>query len=57
MDIFSRPTFKHILIDSLAYCQNEKGLIIYVWDLMSNHLHAIVGSTGENKVSDIRRDF
>ena len=23
----------------------------------SNHLHAIVGSTGENKVSEIWRDF
>ncbi len=57
VDIFTRPLYKHIIIESLQYCQKEKGLIIYVWVLMSNHLHAIVGSTGENKVSDIWRDF
>ena len=39
------------------YCQKEKGLIIYAWVLMSNHLHAIVGSSEEIKVSDIWRDF
>ena len=29
VDIFSRPIYKHIIIDSLQYCQKEKGLIIY----------------------------
>lgn len=57
VDIFTRPLYKHIIIESLQYCQKEKGLIIYAWVLMSNHLHAIVGSCGENKVSDIWRDF
>jgi REP element-mobilizing transposase RayT len=41
----------------LQYCQKEKGLIIYAWVLMTNHMHMIVGSAGENKVSDILRDF
>ena len=45
------------MIESLEYCQEHKGLIIYAWVLMSNHLHAIVGSAGEAKVSDIWRDF
>jgi len=45
------------VIESLEYCQEHKGLIIYAWVLMSNHLHAIVGSVGEAKVSDIWRDF
>jgi len=57
VDIFSRPTYKHIITDSLKYCQEQKGLLIYAWVLMTNHLHMIVGSTGENKVSDIMRDF
>ena len=57
VDIFTRPAYKHIILDSLTFCQQEKGLIIYAWVLMSNHIHAIVGSTGENKVSDIWRDF
>jgi len=57
VDIFTRPRYKHIIIDSLTYCQKEKGLIIYAWVLMSNHLHAIVGSTGSYNVSEIWRDF
>ena len=57
VDIFTRPIYKHIVIESLQYCQEHKGLIIYAWVLMSNHLHAIVGTTGENTLSDIWRDF
>ncbi|GHT35793.1 transposase [Bacteroidia bacterium] len=58
VDIFTRPRYKHIIIESLAYCQREKGLVIYAWVLMSNHLHIIAGtSSAENKISDIMRDF
>ena len=53
----SRPLYRHIIIESLQYCQKEKGLIIYAWVLMTNHMHIIVGSNGLNKVSDIMRDF
>ena len=57
VDIFTRPKYKHIVLESLQYCQKHKGLIIYAWVLMSNHLHAIVGSQEGAKVSDIWRDF
>ena len=43
MDVFTRPVYKHIVIDSLKYCQESKGLEIYAWVLMTNHLHMIVG--------------
>lgn len=57
VDIFTRPGYKHIIIESLQYCRKEKGLDIFGWVLMSDHLHMIIGSSGENKVSDIMRDF
>ena len=57
VDIFTRPLYKYIIIESLLYYQKEKGLLIYAWVLMSNHLHMIVGRNGENKVSDLLRDF
>lgn len=57
VDIFSRPRYKNIIIESLQYCQGQKGLLIYAWVLMTNHLHMIVGANEENKVSDIMRDF
>ena len=57
VDIFSRPRYKHIILESLQFCQAEKGLIIYAWVLMTNPLHMIVGAIEGNKVSDIMRDF
>lgn len=57
VDIFTRPKYKHIILDSLAYCQEHKGLKIYAWVLMSNHLHMIVSSGNHSSVSDILRDF
>jgi len=57
IDIFTRPTYKHIVLESLQHCQQKKGLIIYAWVLMSNHLHTIVGCEDSLKISDIWRDF
>ena len=64
VDVFSRPTYKHIVIDSLRYCQENKRLRIYAWVLMSNHLHLLV-DVNDNlpyeqerlELSNIIRDF
>lgn len=47
MDVFTRPLYKHVLVESLEYCQANKGLDIYAWVLMTNHLHMIVGTGGK----------
>ena len=57
IDIFTRPQYKDIIIDSLVYCQQIKGFEIYAWVLMPNHLHMIVSSKGDIPISDILRDF
>lgn len=57
VDVFTRSAYKQIIIESLEYCQKEKGLIIYAWVLMTNHLHAIVGTEEVYNISDIIRDF
>ena len=56
VDVFTRKEYKDILIDNLRYCQKEKGLTIYGWCLMSNHVHLVV-STKTLDVSDLLRDF
>jgi putative transposase len=40
----------------LQYCQQEKGLVIYSWCIMSNHAHLII-SAKENNVSSVLGDF
>ena len=59
VDIFTRPVYKHILIDSIKHCQEAKGLEVYAWCLMSNHIHLIAGvkEGGNYTLSDILRDF
>jgi putative transposase len=57
VDVFTRPVYRHILIDSLKHCQKEKGLEIYAWCLMSNHLHLIASAKKGFNLSDILRDF
>ena len=56
VDIFTRETYIEILLDSLRFCQNQKGLKIYAWVVMTNHIHLIVRSN-QNNLSDIIRDF
>ena len=57
VDIFSRPKYKHIIIESLAFCQKNKGLEIYSWVLMPNHLHFIIGAENLEQVQTVLRDF
>ena len=58
MDVFTRPVYKHVVVESLRYCQAQKGLDIYAWVLMTNHLHLIAGSNkADTTIGDILRDF
>ncbi|RZL09393.1 MAG: transposase [Pedobacter sp.] len=56
VDVFIRKEYKDIVIESLCHCQKERGLMLYNWCLMSNHLHLIV-SAEKGDLSDILRDF
>ena len=57
IDIFTRKNHRDGIIDSLKYCQNEKGLIIYAYVIMSNHIHMVVDSNGLFTLKEIIRDF
>ncbi|MEQ9426088.1 MAG: transposase, partial [Cyclobacteriaceae bacterium] len=57
IDVFSRKSYRDIVVDSLRYCQKEKGLELYAWCIMSNHVHLIIGTEGANKLEDILRDL
>ncbi len=46
-----------IVVDSLKYCQQNKGLEIYAWCLMPSHLHMIVRASEGYELSSTIRDF
>jgi REP element-mobilizing transposase RayT len=56
VDLFSRKIYRDIVIDSLAYCQKNKGLQIFAYVIMSNHIHMLAKSETGN-LSGIIRDF
>ena len=57
VDIFTKSRYCDLVLDSLRYCQNNKGLVIHAWVIMSNHLHLIVSKNGDYSLQDIVRDF
>ena len=56
IDFFSRKTYADIVLDSLRYCINNKGLKVHAWCIMSNHLHLIL-SAPDGDLSGIIRVF
>ncbi len=56
VDVFTRKEYRDIVLESIRYCQAEKGLVLYAWCLMSNHIHMVVAAKS-NDTSEILRDF
>ncbi|MCB9224983.1 MAG: transposase [Crocinitomicaceae bacterium] len=57
LDVFTRTEYKDILLDSLEFCQKNKGMEIYAWCIMTNHVHLAFKSIGEEKPEQILGDF
>jgi len=56
VDIFTRQVYRDIVLDSFRYSQKEKGLWLYAYVIMSNHIHLIAASK-DGKLSDLVRDI
>ena len=56
IDIFTKNDYIAIIYDSIKFCQQNKGLEVYAYCIMTNHIHLIIGSE-TNVLSDIVRDF
>lgn len=57
VDVFVRPVYKQIIVDELNCCIVSKGLIVYAWCLMSNHLHLLARNSDPGGLARIERDF
>jgi len=57
IDLFTRPEYKFVVIDSLKYCQDKKGLTVFGYCLMTSHLHLLARADGEFSLSEILRDM
>jgi REP element-mobilizing transposase RayT len=57
LDVFSCNDYKNIIIDSLHYCQKEKGMEVFAWCIMTSHIHLIFRSAGEQRPELLIGDF
>ena len=56
IDVFTRDAYFWSIIESLDYCRKNKGMEIYGYCIMSNHVHLIFRSSFNNP-SGLIRDF
>ncbi len=57
VDVFTRKEYKDLLVTNLKYCQQVKGLELFAWCIMSNHVHLIARAKEGFLLQDIIRDF
>jgi REP element-mobilizing transposase RayT len=56
VDLFSRRDYRDVVIDSFKYCQQHKGLNLFAFVIMSNHIHLLAQSE-VGDLSGFIRDF
>ncbi len=57
IDVFTRNEYKNIILDSLSYCQKGKGMEIFAWCIMTNHVHLIFRSIQNQKPQNLLGDL
>ena len=56
VDVFTRKNYRDIVIECLDFCIREKGMVLYGYVIMSNHIHMVVQSNN-GELSNLIRDF
>jgi putative transposase len=57
VDVFIRPVYKQIIVHSLNHFIDHKGLTVYSWCLMTNHLHLLAQAKETCVVAEIEKEF
>lgn len=58
IDVFTRDEYRSIIIDSLNYCVQHKGLLVHAYCIMTNHIHLIISTKdADTNLAFIVRDF
>ncbi len=59
LDVFTRNQYKDIVLDSIRFSQQGKGMEVYAWCIMTNHVHLVFRSIGKYKpeiiIGDLKR--
>lgn len=55
--VFTNKKYIDIVLDSLVFCQQKKGMEIHAWCIMPTHIHLIFRSVGSQKPALLLGDF
>jgi putative transposase len=56
IELFSNEDFARIIIDSIRFCQQNKGLELYAYCIMPSHVH-LIGRSKDRKINEVIRDI
>ncbi len=57
IDVFIRDEYRSIFLESVKYCQLEKGLLVGAWCMMTSHVYMILSVKSHNKLGAVIRDL
>ena len=57
LDVFTRNEYKDLILESLEFCQHNKGMEIHAWCVMTNHVHLIFRSVDGQQPELLLGDF
>ena len=57
VDVFTRLSYKNIIVETLTFYRKNRNLKLYAWCLMTNHLHLICSIDPPFRMSDFIRDY
>lgn len=57
IDVFTRLNYRTVIAESLSYCRGNKGLRLYAWCLMTNHIHLVCSIEPPLRMTDFLRDY
>lgn len=57
LPVFTRPVFCDVILDSLAFCRREKGLRLFAYVIMDNHVHLVADAPELSRVIQAFKGF
>jgi len=57
IDVFIRPVYKQVVVHTLNHFIEQKGLMVYAWCLMTNHLHLLASPREGYVISEIEKEY
>ncbi|MCG2613059.1 transposase [Terrimonas sp. NA20] len=57
VDIFIRPVYKQVIVHTLNHFIDSKGLVVFSWCLMTNHLHLLVQPQDGYSIEEIEQEY